>query len=170
MTNYALPQLDASPTLRPMTYPTLEAVGSGRILDVSALNRPAVLICFAEATQHGAGPVEAAVRARYTAAQVLVGHVIDLHSVPSLFRNMARGILNQEHAKAVGELPPGESAEDYMVILPDWDGGLISALNLEDVSQRLGVAVFAADGTLIGTAQGADVPAATLRLLEGAVD
>lgn len=113
------------------SYPTLEAVGSGRILNVSALDRPAVLICFAEATQHGADPVEAAVRARYTAAQVLVGHVVDLHSVPSLFRGMARGILNQEHAKAVTELPPGEVAEDYVVILPDWDGAFTTALGLE---------------------------------------
>ncbi len=150
-----------------MTYPTLEAVGSGRIVDVTALDRPAVLICFAEATQNDATPVEAAVRARYTAAQVLVGHVIDLHSVPSLFRGVARGILNSEHAKAVAELPPGETADDYVVMLPDWDGAFVNALPLEDVSQRLAVAVFAANGTLVGTAQGEDVPAETLAMIEG---
>ena len=150
-----------------MTYPSLEAVGSDRIVDVSALDRPAVLICFAEATQHGAEPVEAAVRARYTAAQVLVGHVIDLHTVPRLFRGVAEGILKSEHAKAVAELPPGETADDYVVILPDWDGASVSALGLADVSKRLGVAVFAKDGRLLGTAQDEDVPAAALRLLEG---
>jgi hypothetical protein len=151
-----------------MPYPTLEAVGSGRIIDVSALDRPAVLICFAEATQHDASAIEAAVRARYSAAQVLVGHVIDLHTVPSLFRGMARGILNQEHAKAVAELPHGETGEDYIVILPDWDGAFVNALNLDDVSQRLGVAVFATEGTLAGTPQSEDVLAQTIRLL-GAV-
>jgi hypothetical protein len=147
-------------------YPTLEAVGSGRTIDVAHLDRPAVFICFAEATQGGADPVEAAVRARYSAGQVLVGHVIDLHSVPSLFRGVARGILNQEHAKAVAELPGGEIAEDYVVMLPDWDGAFVNALVLEDVSQRLGVAVFAQDGTLVGTAQSDDVPGETLRLLD----
>ena len=150
-----------------MTYPTLKAVGSGRIIDVTSLDRPAVLICFAEATQHGADAVEAAVRARYAATQVLVGHVIDLHTVPRLFRGMAEGILKSEHAKAVAELPPGETADDYVVILPDWNGAFISALALDDVSKRLAVAVFTKEGTLIGTAQEEDVPAATLRLLEG---
>jgi hypothetical protein len=148
-----------------MPYPTLEAVGSGRIIDISALDRPAVLICFAEATQHDADAIEAAVRSRYSAAQVLVGHVIDLHTVPSLFRGMARGILNQEHAKALAELPPGETAGDYIVMLPDWDGAFVSALNLDDVSQRLGVAVFAADGTVLGTAQGGDLAGSILDLL-----
>jgi hypothetical protein len=152
-----------------MPYPTLEAVGSSRIVDVASLDRPAVFICFAEATQHGADPVEAAVRARYTASQVLVGHVIDLHTVPSLFRGMARGILDQEHAKAVAELPPGETAEDYVVLLPDWGGALVSALGLDDVSQHLGVAVFAVGGTLLGTVQGEDVPAETILLLDQAV-
>ena len=148
-----------------MTYPTLKAVGSGRIIDVTSLDRPAVLICFAEATQHGADAVEAAVRARYAATQVLVGHVIDLHTVPRLFRGMAEGILKSEHAKAVAELPPGETADDYVVILPDWDGAFISALGLDDVSKRLGVVVFTKDGTLIGTAQDEDVVTQTLGLL-----
>jgi hypothetical protein len=152
-----------------MAYPTLVAIGSGRVVDVSALDRPAVLICFAEATQHGADAVEAAVRARYSAAEVLIGHVIDLHTVPSLFRGVARGILNQEHAKAVAELPPGETAEDYVVILPDWDGAFVSALSLTDVSQRLGVALFDADGSLLGAAQGEDVSDEALRLLQAAV-
>jgi hypothetical protein len=149
-----------------MPYPSLEAVGSGRVIDVAALDRPAVLICFAEATQNDADPVEAAIRARYSAAHVLVGHVIDLRAVPSLFRGVARGILNQEHAKALAALPDGETAGDYVVMLPDWDGAFVSALGLQDVSQRLGVAVFAADGALVGTAQGNDVPSAAIRLLE----
>ena len=41
----------------------------------------------------------------------------------------------------------------------------VSALGLADVSQRLGVAVFTANGTLLGATQDADVPTATLRLL-----
>jgi hypothetical protein len=149
-----------------MAYVTLTAVGSGRIIDVAALDRPAVLICLAEATQDAADPVEAAVRARYSASQVLVGHVIDLHTVPSLFRGMARGILNTEHEKAVAALPAGETAEDYVVMLPDWDGDFIKALGLDDVAQRCGVAVFATDGALAGTAQGNDLPAETMRLLD----
>jgi len=148
-----------------MPYPTLEAVGTGRVIDVASLDRPAVFICYAESTQHGASDIEAAVRQRHPASQVLVAHVIDLHAVPRLFHAVARNILNAEYEKALAALPPGEAAEDYAIILPDWDAAFVTALALDDVTKRLGVAVFAADGTLLGLAQGEDVATVTLRLL-----
>jgi hypothetical protein len=149
-----------------MPYPSLEAVGTNRIIDIAALDRPAALICYAEATQYGAQPIEEAVRERYTASQVLVAHVIDLHSVPSLFRGVARNILNAEYEKAVAALPAGETAEDYVVILPDWDGAFVAALGLEDVTRQLGVAVFAQDGALLGLPQSGEIAPEVLRLLE----
>ena len=151
-----------------MTYPTLEAVGTQRLIDTAALDCPAVFICYGEATQHGAKAIESAVRERYPASEVLVAHVIDLHTVPSLFRGVARNILNTEYEKAVAALPQDETAEDYVVILPDWDAAFVTAVGLEDVTQRLGIAVFAADGTLTGLAQGEDIPSQTLRFLEDA--
>jgi hypothetical protein len=138
-----------------MTYPSLVAVGTNRTIDVSQLDRSAVFLCYAEATQHDADPIEAAVRARYSATDVLVGHVVDLHGVPRMFRGTAERILNSEYEKAVASLPAGETADDYIVILPDWDGMFVRSLGLaEDVSKRLAVAVFGRDGTLLGTAQG----------------
>ena len=79
--------------------PKLEAVGTQRLIDVAALDGPAVFICYAEATQQGAGAIEAAVRERYNAAHVLVGHVIDLHTVPRMFHAVARNILIAEYEK-----------------------------------------------------------------------
>jgi hypothetical protein len=152
-----------------MEYPTLEAVGTNRVIDVTALDRPAIFICYAESTQHGATAIEEAVRAKYSAAQVLVAHVIDLHAVPGMFKSVARGILNSEYQKATAALPPGETAADYVVILPDWDAKFVYATGLEEVDRRLGVAVFNVDGTFAGLAYGADVVAKTLRLLEGAL-
>lgn len=148
-----------------MTYPTLEAVGTQRTIDVATLDRPAVFICYAEATQHGADAIEAAVREHHAASEVLVAHVIDLHTVPSLFRGVARGILNSEYEKAVAELPAGETAEDYVVILPDWDAAFVTALGLPDVTTQLGVAVFGPDGMLRGLARQEEVTAETLRLV-----
>ena len=145
--------------------PKLEAVGTQRLIDVAALDGPAVFICYAEATQQGAGAIEAAVRERYNAAHVLVAHVIDLHTVPRMFHAVARNILIAEYEKAVAALPPGETAEDHVVILPDWDGAFVAALGLDDVTKRLGVAVFGPDGMLAGLAQDEEVTAETLRLL-----
>jgi hypothetical protein len=149
-----------------MPYPTLQTVGTDRTIDVAALDRPAVFICYAESTQSSANEIEAAVREVYSASKVLVAHVIDLHTVPSLFRGVARNILNSEYEKAVAELPPAETADDYVIILPDWDAAFVKATALEDVTKRLGVAVFAPDGTLLGLAQGDDTSAETLRLLD----
>jgi hypothetical protein len=133
---------------------------------VAALDRPAVLLCFAQATQHDADPIEAAVRARYSAARVLVGHVVDLRGVPRMFRGAAERIMASEYEKAVAALPAGETAADYIVILPDWDGEFVKSLGFAaDVSKQLGAAVFAEDGRLAGIAQGEGVSEACLRLL-----
>ena len=148
-----------------MTYPTLEAVGTQRPIDVATLDRPAVFICYAEATQDGADAIEAAVRQTYPASRVLVAHVIDLHMVPGLFRGVARNILNSEYEKAVAALPAGEKADEYVIILPDWDAAFVTSLGLADVTKQLGVAVFDADSTLSGLSQGEDVAAETLTLL-----
>jgi hypothetical protein len=126
-----------------------------------------VLLCFAQATQGEANAVETAVRAQYTASQVLVGHVVDLHGVPGLMRGMAERIMRSEYEKAIEALPPGETADDYIVILPDWDAAFVkSVVFSEDVSKRLGVAVFWQDGTLLGTAQRDHTVSAVLGLLE----
>ena len=150
-----------------MPYPSLTTVGTNRTLDVAHLDRPAVFLCFAQATQGEADPIEAAIRAQYAAAQVLVAHVVDLHGVPGLLRGMAERILRSEYDKAVKALPPAETAEDYVAILPDWDGAFVKAMEFaEDVSKQVGVAVFGRDGTLLGKAQGEGVAGGALRLLE----
>ena len=149
--------------------PSLTAVGTSRVIDLQTLPCPAVLICFAQATQGGADDVELAVRERYSVAQVLVGHVIDLRDVSRLFRGVAEGILRGEYKKAVDGLSDGQAPGDHVIILPDWDGAFVRAVGLNEVGKNLGVAVFHQDGTLAGTDQGGDVPAATLRLLESVV-
>jgi hypothetical protein len=151
-----------------MTYPALEAVGTERRIDVAALDRPAVFICYGEATQHGAEAIEASIREGHPASRVLVAHVIDLHSVPGLFRGVARNILASEYETAVAALPTGETPDDYVVILPDWDAVFVNSVGLDDVTKQLGVAVFASDGNLCGLAQGEDVMRETLRLLAAA--
>ena len=85
-----------------------------------------------------------------------------------MLRSIAEGVMGGEYKKALAALPEGETAEDYIVILPNWDGGFIQATGLSDVGKQIGVAVFATDGRLVGLAQGEDVPGETMRLLEEA--
>jgi hypothetical protein len=85
-----------------------------------------------------------------------------------MFRGVARGILASEYEKAVASLPEGQMAYDDVIILPDWDGAFVAALGFdEDVSKRLGLALFDAEGRLLGTAQGDDAAAQAIDMLEG---
>ena len=152
-----------------MSYLPLRSVGTERAIDVTKMDRPAVFLCFAQATQNDAPPIEAAIRARYRAAAVLIGDVVDLHRVPGMLRGLAERILRSEYEKAVAALPQGETPADYVVLLPDWDGTFVKSLGFaEDVSKRLGVAAFGRDGTLLGMAQGEHAADECLEMLSKA--
>ena len=74
-----------------------------------------------------------------------------------------------EFDKAVRDLEPGQVPFDYVIILPDWDGGFVSATGLGDVSKRLGVAVLAT-GKLFGITQAEEPLEDVLRLVALALD
>ena len=153
-----------------MIHPVLTAIGTGRDIDIAALGIPAVFLCYAQATQDAALPLEAAIRTRYPdATTVLIAHVIDLHSVPSMFRGIAEGIMRGEFDKAVRELEPDQEPFDHVIILPDWDGAFVASTGLTDVGKRLGVAVFAAGG-LVGVVQAEESLDDVLRLLASTTD
>jgi len=128
------------------------------------------MLCYAQATQDAALPLEAAIRTRHPdAATVLIAHVIDLHSVPSMFRGIAEGIMRGEFDKAVRDLEPGQEAFDHVIILPDWDGSFVASTGLTDAGKHLGVAVFAA-GKLAGVVQTEEPLEDVLRLLAPVMD
>jgi hypothetical protein len=92
------------------------------------------------------------VRERFPrAADVLIVDVIDLRSVPAMFRKVAEGILASEHKKAVAALAEGLAPDDYVVMLPDWQGEVAKAFNLPEPSKTVCGAVLSADGDVMGT-------------------
>jgi hypothetical protein len=153
-----------------MYHPVLRAITTDRVIDVSALDVPAVMLCYGQATQDAAGPLEAGIRAHYPDdITVLIAHVIDLHGVPSMFRGIAEGIIRGEFDKSVRELEQGQEAFDQVIILPDWDGSFVASTGLTDVGKRLGVAVFASSG-LVGVVQTEEPLEEVLRLVGSVVD
>jgi hypothetical protein len=149
-----------------VTFPVLTTIGTGRRIDPAQLDRPAVFLCFTQATEREPEPVELAIRAQYNASQVLVVYVVDLHALPGMMRPMAERLMKGEFEKAARGVPDGETVEDYVVLAPDWDGSFVAALRFsEDVSKRMGAAVFGRDGSLLGTSQGTDTARECLALL-----
>jgi hypothetical protein len=145
---------------------TLTAAGSGREVKLDAIGAPALLICFANETKDGIEAVEATARERYPeASDLLVCHVVNLEKIPGMFHSIARGMMASEYDKAAVTVPAGQRAEDYAVILPDWDGAACRALGLADVTKTLAVVLIDAAGRIVGSYQADDPVAGTGDLL-----
>jgi hypothetical protein len=156
--------------LSPAPAVTLKAIGHGRQLTFNALGTPAVLVCVARETSDMARPVIDAVRERYpTADQVLIANIADARSFPRLIRKVAQQIMKSSYNDAVSNLEAGRKPEDYVLIVPDWDGSLLKPLGFDDVTKEIGVAVIDARGNLAGVYQGEGAPSQVLAMLERAV-
>ncbi len=148
---------------------TLKANGHGRQLTFNALGKRALLVCVARETSDMAAPVVSAIREKYPSADdLMIVSVADTRSFPKIFRKVAEQIMKSAYKDAVKGLQPGRKPEDYILIVPDWDGLLLAPLGIDDVTKTIAVAVIDAHGDLVGTYQGADVQAQAVAMLERA--
>jgi hypothetical protein len=107
---------------------------------------------MAQDTEKDAAMVEDAVRGRFpNARDVLIVDVVDLRSVPGMFRKIAESVLATEHKTAVEALADGLDPHDHVVVLPDWQGEVATAFNLPEPSKSVCGAVLSADGDVMGT-------------------
>ncbi len=147
---------------------TLKAAGSGREIALNEIGQPVVLLFHTQETADQAAKVNAKIRenACYaTADKLMIANVVDLHAVPKLFRNFAERAMKSSYEEAAEGLPAGYAPEDYVIILPDWDGSVTRAVGLKDVSQAAGVVVIDAAGNLLGVHQEDDALNQTLTSL-----
>jgi hypothetical protein len=155
--------------LSPAPAVTLKANGHGRELTFNALGKPAVLVCVARETSDQAPAVSNAVREKYPSADdVIVANIADTRPFPRLIRKVAEQIMKSSYNDAVKNLQPGRRPEDYILIVPDWDGVLLEPLGIDDVSKTIAVAVIDARGNLVGVYQGDDAPTQALAMLQRA--
>jgi len=145
---------------------TLQAVGHKRRITIDAIGVPALLLFVARETSDQPPTVVNAVRERYpTADQLLIANVADGRPFPKLIRKIAEQIMKSSYNDAVKNLQPGRAPEDYVLILPDWDGALLGPLGIDDVTKRIAVAVTSRSGDLVGVYQGDDPATAALDML-----
>ena len=138
---------------------TLKAIGSGREVTLNAIGKPAVLLFHTADTAEDAQRINQAVRAVQEfqlCESVSIANVVDLHSVPKLFRSFAEKSMRESYNKASDSLPQGENPQDYVIILPDWDGSITKSFNLGDTSKTVGLAVLNVQGSVVGTYQGSE--------------
>lgn len=130
---------------------TLEAVVTERDVLLAAPELLTVLIFHGEDTADAASEVNFAIRQAFpSASRVLIASVVDLGYVPEMFRGLARDAMQAAFYKESNTyLPEGYSAEDYIVILPDWEGDVTEAFGFENVDEMLGIVVIEERGRVL---------------------
>lgn len=152
--------------IRSVTDVPVKAFGHGRELRLAGLDVPAVLVCVSRETSQQAGPVTRAVRETYPeVSQVLVATIADVRSIPKLLRKVVEQLMKSNYNDAVKNLAPGHTAEDYVIIVPDWDGEVLGPLGVDDVTKQIAVAVIAPGGKVALVHQGDEPATAVLEAL-----
>jgi phytoene desaturase len=148
---------------------TIKAVGSGRQVSLQKIGKRAVLLFHTQETADQVAKINQAIRNEACCADpatLMIANVVDLHSVPKLFRGMAEKAMSESYKQAVAVLPAGVEPEEYVVILPDWDGSVTKAAGLKDVNKTAGVIVLDTNGYIAEAYQGDDAMTVVLSSLE----
>jgi hypothetical protein len=150
---------------------TLTAIGSRRRINLRQTGVLTLLVCHGRETAPEAARLHTAVRQRYPlASTLLAASLVDLKIVPRMFRGVAEAALREVHQQAVASLEEGMSPEEYIVILPDWDGRATAALGLRNTPRTAAVVLLDGEGNLLEIFQGADLESKTLALLSEYLD
>lgn len=139
-----------------LPHAVLVAAGSGRPIDLRAVGRPAVLVCHGQSTAATARLVNEAVRRDYGPNGVLVASVVNLRSIPKMLRKVAERSMEKASSVSASFLADGLAPDEYVVILPDWDGSIIAALGASDVDTEAVTFVVDADGAVVNEIPGDD--------------
>lgn len=153
-----------------LQLPTLKAIGSNREICLNSIGKPAVLLFHTQETADDAAKVNEALRAvaAYDSPDKLfIANVVDLRSVPKLFRGFAEGAMKDSYKQAASALPQGANPADYVLILPDWDGSVTKSVGLKDTNKTAGVAALDGNGNILGASQNRDLASQAMQLLAG---
>jgi hypothetical protein len=144
----------------------ITAAGSGREINLTALGAPVVIVCHGQNTAKAAMEVNTTVRAVHPDAKALViASVIDLRQFPSMFHGMVKPELEKAYNQAAARLPEGSDPADMVILLPDWDGKIHDALDIQNSTSTAAIVVADAEGNVVGTRQGEDLGTAAIEML-----
>jgi hypothetical protein len=120
-------------------------------VNLSQLGVPAALVFVARETSSQANPLITEIRDEFPdARKVMICNVADVRGIPKLVRKPVEMLMKSSYNDAVANLQEGRTAEDYVLILPDWEGDAFTALEVEDVKETVTVVVLDAKGEKVG--------------------
>ena len=136
---------------------------------LNKIGKPAVLIFHTQETTEAAAQINQAIRAESNYANcdsMFIANMVDLHSVPKLFRGFAEKAMKESYEKAADSLTKGLAPHEYIFILPDWDGKTTKAFGLKNVNKKAAFVTLDKCGDITGMYQGVDPAANALELLK----
>jgi hypothetical protein len=150
---------------------TLKAYGHGREISFGKPGVPMVLLCVARETSDQPPPIVTAIREVYPlVSQVMICNIADLRKIPKLIKKIVEQLMKSSYHDAVKNLAPGRTAEEYVLIMPEWDGDLLGPLGIEDVTKTVAVVVLAPDGRVVLRHQGEGAGSQVMRALEPLIE
>ncbi len=146
---------------------TLTAIGSGRKIDLRQTGILTLLVCHGRESADEATQLHTALRQRFPQpSTLLAASLVNLKIVPRMFRGVAESAIRKAYQEGISRLDEGIKPEEYIVILPDWDGSVSTALGLHNTPSNPGVAILDGEGNVLEVFQGDDLASTAIRLLE----
>ena len=82
---------------------------------------------------------------------------------------MVKPVLEQVYEQAAREIPKDLNPDDYIFLLPDWDGKVTKSFGVKHPDKTAAVVVIDGNGIIVGSHQGPEPGKTTLRLVEQAL-
>lgn len=113
-----------------------------------ASGRKTVLVFHGPKTQNAPKEVGKGVRAEHPdAAKVLVVNVVNLKAMGGMWKKVATAQINQTYQKLADKI--GEGAEEYVIMVTDWDNAIGPAFGVENSDKNPAVVVLDEDGAIL---------------------
>lgn len=113
-----------------------------------ASGRKTVLVFHGPKTQNAPKEVGKGVRAEHAdAGEVLVVNVVNLKAMGGMWKKVASAQITQTYNKLAEKI--GEGAEEYVIMVTDWDNAIGPEFGVENSDKTPAVVVLDAEGTIL---------------------
>lgn len=149
----------------------LTAIGAARVIGgPPGRITPLCLLFHGGAGAETAFQINASLRAIYPRVEQLqIASVVNLKHTPSYMRSAYEFDLSLIYQKTAQEIPLFCSPNDYVLILPDWEGKVTQAFAMDNRAYDIGLAVIVPPWQLFGTYIGAEPQKAAIDMVGAAV-
>lgn len=150
----------------------LTAIGASRVVGgPPGPAAPLLLIFHGHIGAETAQTLNIVVRNEFpTTDQLLIASVIDLRHIPRYMRSAVELTLASAYRQAAKSVPEHLDPTEYVIIVPDWEGKVTNAFEMQERTDDIGLVLITNPWTLFDTYTGTDPSAAVLRMVTAASD